>query len=158
MKWFYDLRIATKLIASFLVVLALTAAMGVFAVIQLGQVNQTATDMRDNWLPSVRLASGMRFFVANYRIKELRYVLTDDAAERTQYEQEAADARKEVDTRIVRYEKDGLISSPAEQALFDTFKTDWESYLASSKTLLNEARQGSREQAMAVLRGLEAHL
>ncbi|MGP0015100.1 methyl-accepting chemotaxis protein [Pseudomonas sp.] len=153
MKWFYDLRIATKLIASFLVVLALTAAMGVFAVIQLGQVNQTATDMRDNWLPSVRLASGMRFFVANYRIKELRYVLTDDAAERTQYEQEAADARKEVDTRIVRYEKDGLISSPAEQALFDTFKTDWESYLASSKTLLNEARQGSREQAMAVLRG-----
>jgi len=153
MKWFYDLRIATKLITSFLVVLALTAVMGVFAVIQLGQVNQTATDMRDNWLPSVRLASGMRFFVANYRIKELRYLLTEDATERTQYEQEAADARKEVDTRIVRYEKDGLISSPAEQALFDTFKSDWESYLASSKTLLNEAREGSKEQALAVLRG-----
>lgn len=62
MKWFYDLRIATKLITSFLVVLALTAVMGVFAVIQLGQVNQTATDMRDNWLPSVRLSSGIRFF------------------------------------------------------------------------------------------------
>ncbi|NWA27483.1 MCP four helix bundle domain-containing protein [Pseudomonas gingeri] len=153
MKWFYDLRIATKLITSFLVVLALTAAMGVFAVIQLGQVNQTATDMRDNWLPSVRLASGLRFFVANYRIKELRYVATEDAAERTQYEQEAADARKEVDTRIVRYEKEGLISSPAEQALFDTFKSDWESYLASSKTLLNEVRQGEKEQAAAILRG-----
>ncbi|MGA8136151.1 MULTISPECIES: methyl-accepting chemotaxis protein [Pseudomonas] len=154
MKWFYDLRIATKLIASFLLVLVLMALMGAFAVIQLGQVNQTATDMRDNWLPSVRLSSGIRFFVANYRIKEIRYLLAEDSTERAQYEQETTDARKEVDTRIVRYEKDGLISGPAEQALFDTFKNDWETYLASSKKMLAESRQeGGREQAMAVLRG-----
>src|SRR5450830_1392026 len=154
MKWFYDLRIATKLIASFLLVLVLMALMGAFAVIQLGQVNQTATDMRDNWLPSVRLSSGIRFFVANYRIKEIRYLLAEDSTERALYEQETTDARKEVETRIARYEKDGLISGPAEQALFDTFKNDWESYLASSKKMLAESRQeGGREQAMAVLRG-----
>ncbi|KPX91716.1 hypothetical protein ALO64_00208 [Pseudomonas meliae] len=46
MKWFYDLKISTKLITSFLVVLALTAAMGVFAIIQLGQVNQAAQDIK----------------------------------------------------------------------------------------------------------------
>ncbi|WP_248804109.1 methyl-accepting chemotaxis protein [Pseudomonas sp. MWU13-2100] len=153
MKWFYDLRIATKLITSFLVVLALTAVMGVFAVIQLGQVNQTATDMRENWLPSVRLSSGIRFFVANYRVKEIRYLLAEDSKEQAQYEQEVADARKDVDTRIVRYEKEGLISSPTEQALFDTFKSDWESYLVISKKLLSESRQGTREQAMIILKG-----
>ncbi len=153
MKWFYDLRIATKLITSFLVVLVLMAAMGVFAVIQLGKVNQTASDMRENWLPSVRLASGLRYFVANYRIKEIRYLLAEDPTELAQYEQEAADARKEVETRVVRYEKEGLISSPEEQALFDTFKTDWESYLTDSKKLFAESRQGSREQAMLILKG-----
>jgi len=153
MKWFYDLRIATKLITSFLVVLALTAAMGVFAVIQLGKVNQTATDMRENWLPSVRLASGIRFFVANYRIKEIRYLLAESPAEVADYEKEVADARKDVETRIVRYEKEGLISSPEEQALFDTFKSDWESYATFSKKMLAESQQEGKEQAMAILRG-----
>ena len=62
MKWFYDLRIATKLITSFLLVLVLTAMTGVFAIIQLGLVNETAAEMRDNWLPSVRVVSGIRFF------------------------------------------------------------------------------------------------
>ena len=152
MKWFYDLRIATKLITSFLLVLVLTALTGGFAIIQLGLVNETATEMRDNWLPSVRVASGMRFFVANYRIKELRYLMADSPKEQTQYEQEAVDARKEVDTRMARYEKE-LVSGPVDQALLDTFKNDWSSYLNTSKNLLAESRQGSKEQTNAILKG-----
>jgi methyl-accepting chemotaxis protein len=152
MKWFYDLRIATKLITSFLLVLVLTALTGGFAIIQLGLVNETATEMRDNWLPSVRVASGMRFFVANYRIKELRHLVADSPTEQTQYEQDAVDARKEVDTRIARYEKE-LISGPAEQALFDTFKNDWNNYLNTSKNLLAESRLGAKEQTNAILKG-----
>ncbi|MCP1506622.1 methyl-accepting chemotaxis protein [Pseudomonas marginalis] len=152
MKWFYDLRIATKLITSFLLVLVLTALTGGFAIIQLGLVNETATEMRDNWLPSVRVASGMRFFVANYRIKELRHLMADSPAEQTQYEQEAVDARKEVDTRMARYEKE-LIAGPADQALLDTFKNDWNNYLNTSKNLLAESRLGAKEQTNAILKG-----
>ena len=152
MKWFYDLRIATKLITSFLLVLVLTALTGGFAIIQLGLVNETATEMRDNWLPSVRVASGIRFFVANYRIKELRHLMADSPTEQTQYEQEAADARKEVDTRMARYEKE-LVSGPVDQALLDTFKNDWSSYLNTSKNLLAESRQGSKEHANVILKG-----
>jgi methyl-accepting chemotaxis protein len=152
MKWFYDLRIATKLITSFLLVLVLTALTGGFAIIQLGLVNETATEMRDNWLPSVRVASGMRFFVANYRIKELRHLMADSPTEQTQYEQEAVDARKEVDTRMARYEKE-LIAGPADQALLDTFKNDWNNYLNTSKNLLAESRLGAKEQTNAILKG-----
>jgi methyl-accepting chemotaxis protein len=152
MKWFYDLRIATKLITSFLLVLVLTALTGGFAIIQLGLVNETATEMRDNWLPSVRVASGIRFFVANYRIKELRHLMADSPTEQTQYEQEAADARKEVDTRLARYEKE-LIAGPADQALLDTFKNDWNNYLNTSKNLLAESRLGAKEQTNAILKG-----
>lgn len=61
MKWFYDLKISTKLISSFLVVLALTAAIGGFAIMQLGAVNHAAQDIKDNWMPSMRAAAGMRF-------------------------------------------------------------------------------------------------
>lgn len=52
MKWFYDLKISTKLISSFLLVLALTGAMGGFAIHQLGAVNHAAQDIKGNWMPS----------------------------------------------------------------------------------------------------------
>ena len=57
MKWFYDLKIATKLIASFLTVLALTSVMGVFSIIQLGQVLVLGGDTPVLGLPMVEGAT-----------------------------------------------------------------------------------------------------
>ena len=78
--------------------------------------------------------------------------MADSPTEQAQYEQEIVDARKEVETRMARYEKE-LISSPAEQALFDTLKTNWNSYLNTSKNLLAESRQGLKEQTSVILKG-----
>lgn len=93
MQWFYDLKIATKLIASFLAVLALTAFMGVFSIIQLAEVNQITADIRDNWMPAMRAASGMRYRVANYRLKEARYIMTESAPEMAELEVDAAEEK-----------------------------------------------------------------
>ncbi|MEH6352938.1 MULTISPECIES: methyl-accepting chemotaxis protein [unclassified Pseudomonas] len=151
MKWFYDLRIATKLITSFLVVLALTAVMGVFAIIQLGEVNSTTVDIRENWMPSMRAASGMRFYAANYRLKENRHITADSEQERLTVEQEAEDARKGFETRMATYEK--LLSSAEDRQLFETTRNDWVAYLAVSKDLLALSRQNLTEQAHALLKG-----
>ena len=67
MQWFHNLKIARKLIIAFVVVLALTTALGVFAIAKLAAVNQTSTDMAVNWLPSVRVTAEMRTTIANYR-------------------------------------------------------------------------------------------
>lgn len=151
MKWFYDFRIATKLVASFLVVLALTTAMGVFAIIQLGQVNQSSTDIRDNWMPSLRAASGLRFYLAYYRTKEMRHILASTAAEQAALEQEATDIRKEVDIRREAYQK--LISSPEEKAIYDTFERDWAASLAISKNLIDLSRQNHTDEARTLIKG-----
>ena len=151
MKWFYDLRIATKLITSFLVVLALTAVMGVFSIIQLGQVNHTALDIRENWMPSMRAASGMRFYAASYRLKENRHIVADSEQERITLEQEAEEAKKAFDTRLDTYEK--LLSSAEDRQVFDTTRNDWAAYLAISKDLLALSRQNLAEQANAMLKG-----
>ncbi|WPP02477.1 methyl-accepting chemotaxis protein (plasmid) [Pseudomonas sp. HR96] len=151
MKWFYDLRIATKLITSFLIVLALTTAMGVFAIIQLGQVNQSSTDIRDNWMPSLRAASALRFYLTYYRTKEMRHILASTAAEQTALEQEATDIRKEVDIRRETYQK--LISSPEEKAIYDTFERDWAASLAISKTLIDLSRQNHTDEARTLIKG-----
>ncbi|MDY2565332.1 methyl-accepting chemotaxis protein [Pseudomonas syringae] len=151
MKWFYDLKISTKLITSFLVVLALTAAMGVFAIIQLGQVNQAAQDIKENWMPSMRAAAGMRFFAANYRLKENRHIAADTAQEKAQMELEAADSRKQFETRLAIYDK--LISSDDDRQLFNSVSASWAAYLKVSNDLFDQSRQNLEAQARALLKG-----
>ncbi|ONH53045.1 methyl-accepting chemotaxis protein [Pseudomonas cedrina] len=151
MKWFYDLKISTKLISSFLVVLALTAVMGVFAIAQLGAVNNAAQEIRGNWMPSMRAAAGMRFFAANYRLKENRSLSTEVAEEKAQAEREAAEARQQFDTRLGTYEQ--LISNDEDRQLLAGVKSAWSAYLASSQQLFELSRQNQEAQARGVLRG-----
>lgn len=151
MQWFYDLKIATKLIASFLAVLALTAFMGVFSIIQLAEVNQITADIRDNWMPAMRAASGMRYRVANYRLKEARYIMTESAPEMAELEVDAAEEKKQVETRMTTYEQ--LIASPEERKLYGTFTAEWESYLNVSKTLFGISRQNTNDEAEALFKG-----
>ncbi|MFL1416542.1 methyl-accepting chemotaxis protein [Pseudomonas fildesensis] len=151
MKWFYDLKISTKLICSFLVVLALTAAMGGFAILQLGAVNHAAQDIKGNWMPSMRAAAGMRFFAANYRLKENRHIGTEVAEEKAQAEREAADARQQFETRMGTYEQ--LLSNDEDRQLLASVKSAWDAYLVASKQLLEFSRQNQEAQARGLLRG-----
>ncbi|CAM2785790.1 methyl-accepting chemotaxis protein [Pseudomonas fluorescens] len=151
MKWFYDLKISTKLISSFLLVLALTGAMGGFAIHQLGAVNQAAQDIKGNWMPSLRAAAGMRFFAANYRLKENRHIATEIPEEKAQAEREATDARQQFETRMGTYEQ--LLSNDEDRQLLASVKSAWDAYLASSKQLLEFSRQNQDAQARGLLRG-----
>ncbi|MEW5716321.1 MULTISPECIES: methyl-accepting chemotaxis protein [Pseudomonas] len=151
MKWFYDLKISTKLICSFLVVLALTAGMGGFAILQLGAVNQAAQDIKGNWMPSMRAAAGMRFFAASYRLKENRHIGTDIAEEKAQAEREAAEVRQQFETRMGTYEQ--LLSNDEDRQLLTSVKSAWDAYLASSKQVLEFSRQNQEDQARGLLRG-----
>jgi len=151
MKWFYDLKISTKLISSFMLVLTLTAGMGGFAILQLGAVNQTAQDIKSNWLPSVRAASGMRFYAANYRLKEYRHLSAETAEEKAQMEREAAESNQQLETRMDTYEK--LVVSDDDRQLFNNVNNSWNAYLASSKQLLELSRQNQEAAALAMLKG-----
>ncbi len=151
MKWFYDLKISTKLISSFLVVLALTAGMGVFAILQLGSVNQAAQDIRGNWMPSMRAAAGMRFFAANYRLKENRNISTDVVEEKAQAEREAVESRQQFETRLGTYEQQ--LSNEADRHLLADVKSAWSAYLAASQQLFELSRQNQEAQARSLLRG-----
>lgn len=151
MKWFYDLKIATKLIASFLTVLALTAFMGIFSIIQLSEVNDTGTEIADNWLPAMRAAQGMRFYAAEYRLREVRHILAQTPEEMGTLEQQAANAIEELEKRRVIYEE--LIASPEEQQLYEAFQVKWAAYQNVSKTLLNTSRQLLTEEAQRLFAG-----
>ncbi len=149
MKWFYDLKISTKLLTSFITVLALTAAIGGFSIFQLAQVNSTSTEMKENWIPSMRAAAGMRFYASQFRTREMRHLLADSAEEKASQEQMAGESRSQMETRITNYDK--LVSSPEERALYDSLVKDWAGYTALNKTVFDLSRAGRVEEAKTIL-------
>ncbi|MDP9530579.1 methyl-accepting chemotaxis protein [Pseudomonas protegens] len=151
MKWFYDLKISTKLLTSFLTVLALTTAMGGFAILQLDAVNQTAQQIQGNWMPSMRAAAGMRFYAANYRLKENRHVSTQVADEKAQAEREASDSLEQFATRLSSYEH--LLSNDEDRQNLAKVTKAWTTYQATSKHLLELSRENQEAEANTLLRG-----
>ncbi|MDN0077002.1 methyl-accepting chemotaxis protein [Crenobacter sp. SG2303] len=151
MKWFYDLKIATKLIASFLVVLSLTAVMGGFAIFQLAEVNQASTDIKDNWMPAMGAAQAMKTNIADYRIKEFRHILVQSPEDMTRIEQEANQILKQFEENRAAYEK--LISSPEERQAYQAFMADWGTYQGISKTLHGISRQNNKAEALTLANG-----
>jgi methyl-accepting chemotaxis protein len=153
-KWFYDLKIATKLLVSFGLVLLLTLLMGVSAILSTARVNQASSDLADNWMPSVRMAMELRGDVSDLRRWELAHLLNDEAAGYADYDQRIAATLAAVKAHREAYQK--LISSPEERALVATFDQSWTAYLAEHNKMIALSAAGNKDEARALSRGTSA--
>src|SRR5450830_1666258 len=137
MKLFYDLRIASKLLFGFIVLLVLTTVLGFFSVYQLSHVNQTTVDLGANWMPSVNAALHIKERMSRLRTQEMQIVLsTGDSANIDNYVKRFDDYVLE----LKRYEQEylKLISTDGEKKYFANYQTLREQYLAESKKCVNK--------------------
>ena len=74
--------IPAKFLASFTILLAVTAAMGTFAVIKIGEVNALSAEMRDRWLPASQAIGDVHAFVSQYRIKQSAHMAASEPAKK----------------------------------------------------------------------------
>jgi methyl-accepting chemotaxis protein len=149
MNWFYNLKISTKLLISFLVVLSLSVILGVFAILQLAAVNSATVKMGEDAIPSIRTAASMRYNLSQYRTREARHILADTPAETNEMLHNAQQSRAEVDANLEKYKP--LISSPEEQTLYDEFVREYRQYLGISEKVLNLSTQGDKASAKTML-------
>ncbi|RYY73352.1 MAG: HAMP domain-containing protein [Gammaproteobacteria bacterium] len=151
MNWFYDLKIGSKLISSFLVVLVLTAGMGIFSIVQLAEVNSTTTEIADNWMPSLAAAQKTRFYLAEYRLKEARHLLTEKTEDKAAMEQAAADAGRKLESQLSIY--GSMLSNDEDKALFAKLNASWTAYQQTDKTLLGLSKQNQQQEAASYFAG-----
>ena len=151
MNFIQNLRIGPKLISAFSVVIAILCGLGGFSLWQMDRINQSSTEIADNWMPSVRETLQMNTATSDFRIAELQHVLSQDAETMARFEREQDALLTAFNKHVVAYEK--LISSPSEQALWDDFKAKWARYQEVHKNVLGLSRSNSTEQALALLRG-----
>jgi len=151
MKWLHDLKLATKLGLAFAAVLVLTACVGLFSLMQLAKVNQTASELSSRWMPSMRVVQDLKSQVARVRTRELQYIISTDPAEMDKYDKVIANDLVDLAKMQADYVK--LIQSDEEKALYNEFLALWDRYMAEDAKIRAAARANDDVQAKALIRG-----
>jgi methyl-accepting chemotaxis protein len=156
MKWFVDLKIASKLILSFGAVLALTALLGVSGLVFIGQVHQASADLSENWMPSVQAVMTLRTDIGELRQVQLEHLLSSDEAAMATHEKRGTDL-------LAAYKRDNdvyakLVSSPEEKAAYDQFLAASAAFADEYGKILSLSRQQKKDEARALAGGQAAAL
>jgi len=145
MKWFYDLKIATKLIVSFGVVLLLTLLLGVSNMLSMNRVSQASNDLADNWMPSVRAVMALRIDLGELRRWELSHLLNDQPEAMATYEKRLEATQADLRTHRAAYEK--LLSSPEEKRIVAEFDQNLSAFMSDHVKIIALSREGKKVEA-----------
>jgi methyl-accepting chemotaxis protein len=149
MKWFYDLRIAKKLLITFAVILLLATGQGIFSVVQLAKVNQASTDIATNWLPSVRYTLEIKVALARIRTLQLQHLLADSDQTFAVTESKVEEQFTAIKKGMASYAP--LVDTDFEKQHFGILQSDFESFLAIHKKMADLVRDKKNTEARDVL-------
>lgn len=146
-----NLKLRTKLMGGFALVLLLAMAQGLFAVFEMRQINAQSTDISRNWLPSIETSGDLKAQLARYTALRYRHALSvsDADMDAIEVQMKAVEAAVEKDkTRLA-----ALLHSPQERQLFERFDRLWGGAGTVQQQLLLASRQGQTEEARVLLAG-----
>ena len=153
---FANMKIGTRIGLGFALVLLLMLGMGMFATDKLAQVNQSSTDMAQNWMPSIRYIQQMNTNTSDLRVAELQHVASERPEEMAKFDQTMDRILADYASNRDHYVK--LISSPEEKADYDDFARKFDQYLALHKQVLQLSRELKTSEAMALMNGQQQAL
>ncbi|MDP4115434.1 MAG: methyl-accepting chemotaxis protein [Bacteroidota bacterium] len=151
MKWFNDLKIAKKLIVSFSVVLVLMTFLGIFSISRMKTVKQSANDLAENWMPSIKYASKMAIDFGLVRRYEMRIILTKTTEEISDINNKLTAAKATLAQDQSAYEP--LLSSAEEKDNYSEFKKSYELYIVQQQKIIGLVKENKREEAATILGG-----
>ncbi|MBQ0944512.1 MCP four helix bundle domain-containing protein [Ideonella sp. 4Y16] len=143
------LKITTRLTAAFALLVVLVMALSGLALWQMSAMRASTHEITDNWLPSVKRVNAMNTLTSDFRLAEVRHVLSTDDAEMARIEKEIAAIKADFDKNRDAYVP--LISSAEEQKLYDSFAADWKAYQAMHETLIATSRRNETDAARRML-------
>jgi methyl-accepting chemotaxis protein len=139
--------ISKKVMAAFAAVLVVVMLLGGLAVDRLGAVNARAADVRDNWLPSTVGIADLVATVKQYRIQQVRAMLT---AGTDKFDDDFAtwkEAAIAVDKARATYEP--LITKGTDdEKLMHEFDAGWTTYQQTSSQVVALSKAGDRNGAL----------
>ena len=151
MNIFSKLRLAAKLGSAFAVVITLTVIVGIVAIWQLAQVNDTSMRLSSHWLPSIRVIEDIKSQIARVRTRELQYIISSDQAEMDKYDKVIAKDLDDLHKMQADYV--ALQITPQEKEMYAHLLELWDRYMIEDGKIRAAARIDDDEAAKKLIRG-----
>lgn len=144
------LSIKQKILIGFSSVIAILIFLGLFAVLQVRQVNDNAQVIATSWLPSIQYLEKINNGLNLLRRSDFRLALCKNDEE-TKYARERATLALEKFEKSYKYYKENLISSPEEQKLVDEFEIEKINYFLVHEEVFKYGEQGKRDSVRSIV-------
>nr|WP_281392397.1 methyl-accepting chemotaxis protein [Sphingobium jiangsuense] len=120
------MTITAKMAAAFIMLLALLAAIGLFAIMKIGEVNQLSSIMRTRTLPATQLVGDLHAYTSQYRIQQSGHITAQTPEAKDKAEKMLRNADKAIQGMMHDYEP--LLATREQKALFADLKKNWAEY------------------------------
>lgn len=151
LSWFRELRIASKLHASFLVVLGSTVFLGLFALGQLEKVNHTSVELLEHWMPGTQVLLEMKAGLIQLRAEELEHILATDEVKMRTHEKRMGELLDRLAAGRQEYER--LPVLPEEKVIYAEFAKLWDEYKAEHDNVVLLSYENKKDEAVIFNRG-----
>ncbi len=144
-----NLKISTRLSATFAMLVAAMLAIAATAIFQMGAMWRNADEISSTWLPKSVSVHKMDSELASYRMAELRYVMSTVDSESVDLDKKMAEIHTEFQTDSNAFSDN--IHDDKERKLFDSFSADWNAYLLIHAQVISLTKQFQAEQGKRLL-------
>jgi methyl-accepting chemotaxis protein len=145
-----DIRVRTKIVIAFVLILCCATGLGLFAIQRLATVNAASAAIREEWLPQTRILGELAYHVMRYRQLEATAALAPPGAKQAEAREIQAE-RALVDKAIATYTP--FVSTDEERRFADEVTRLWAAYVGQSKEFLVLALYGDADAATEQYRG-----
>lgn len=151
MKWFHQSTISSRIIWSYLFLLAIILVLVFFSIYQLERVNYIATEIEVCWLPATRTLGDINKGLSELRITEYQYVLSHSPDERDSLAQKIQDRIQFIHQEQQIYEP--LMVSEEEKNIYHQFCLLWDRYQLANRPILSLSSIDQNSEALSILHG-----
>lgn len=146
-----NLKIRTKLFILVGVLLLGLTALGLASLSFMGNINNSSTELAENWLPSTIVAEELNTLTSDYRLNEYAHIVAQDAASMASYETEMNRIETEIAALFDKYT--GLVTNDTDRGLMSDTKTAWQKYMSLHDQMITLSRENKTQEAMEIVNG-----
>lgn len=146
-----NLKIRTKLFILVGVLLLGLTSLGLASLSFMGNINNSSTELAENWLPSTIVAEELNTLTSDYRLNEYAHIVAQDAASMASYETEMNRIETEIAALFDRYT--GLATNDTDRGLMSDTKTAWQKYTSLHDQMITLSRENKTQEAMEIVNG-----
>jgi methyl-accepting chemotaxis protein len=146
-----NLSFTQRLILSHGLLILITTVLGIYGMFQLDKVNETSTEIANNWLPSVSISSRLNTLTSDFRIVEFDHILSLKADSMREREIRLDKIKTDINQSIADLSV-LLVALPEEKQLVNSFVAAWRKYLVIHNQMIDLSNNNQSEKALNLIR------